>query len=51
MKNIKKEIGKIFKAKKAFHKELARMPFEKKIEILIFLQGLANSIKTYSKKV
>lgn len=44
MKN--KEIAEIFRLKALRRKELARLPFEKKIEILISLQEMAQGIKS-----
>ena len=38
------KVKEIFRAKKEFHKEMARLPFEEKIEILIKLQELAVEI-------
>jgi len=36
----------LFRKKELFHKELAKMPFEEKMKILIHLQKIANSIQT-----
>ena len=46
----KKEIEDLFRAKDSFHKELAKIPFDEKIRILIHLQKIANSMPTSSKK-
>jgi len=46
----RQEIKDLFKAKELFHKELARLPFEEKIKILVHLQKIANGIQTSSKK-
>ncbi len=46
----RQEIKDLFKAKELFHKELAKLPFEEKIKILIHLQEIANGIQTSSKK-
>ncbi|HOK57320.1 MAG TPA: hypothetical protein PKV21_05140 [bacterium] len=35
----------IFKRKDIFHKEQAKLPFEKKIEILVTLQKIARNVK------
>ncbi len=39
----------LFKRKEIFHKELAKMPFEEKIKMLICLQKIVNSIQKFSK--
>ncbi len=44
------DIEKLFLAKRIFHKERGKLPFEKKIEILVELQKLANNIKSISGK-
>jgi len=46
----RQEIKDLFKAKELFHKELAKLPFEEKIKILVHLQKIANGIQTSSKK-
>ncbi len=46
----RQEIKGLFKAKELFHKELAKLPFEEKIKILVQLQKIANGIQTSSKK-
>jgi len=46
----RQEIKDLFKAKELFHKELAQLPFEEKIKILIHLQKIANGTRTSSKK-
>ena len=48
-KNID-DMEKLFLAKSLFHKERGKLPFEKKIEILVELQKLANDIKSISGK-
>jgi len=40
----------LFEKKELFHKELAKIPFEEKIKILVQLQKIANSIQASSKK-
>ena len=35
----------LFEKKELFHKELAKIPFEEKIKILVRLQKIANSIQ------
>jgi len=40
----------IFEAKREFHRELAKIPFEEKIKILFHLQEIADSIKGSSRK-
>jgi len=44
------KIENLFLAKNNFHKEMAKLHFEKKIEILIRLQEIANDIKSVSGK-
>ena len=39
----------LFKRKEIFHKELAKIPFEEKIKMLIYLQKIVNSIQKFSK--
>lgn len=39
----------LFKKKELFHKELAKIPFEEKIKILISLQKIVNTIQKPSK--
>ena len=46
----KDTIEKLFQAKSSFHKERAKLPIEKKIEILVKLQKIANNIKSVAKK-
>ena len=53
IKNKTIDIGgleKLFLAKRLFHKERGKLLFEKKIEILVELQKLANDIKSISGK-
>jgi len=45
----RKIIKKLFRAKKSFHQELARMPFDEKIKILVNLQKIAQNIPGFSK--
>lgn len=45
MKNRIGKIEDIFRTKELFHRKLAKIPFEQKIEILVKLQKLANDIK------
>jgi len=45
MKN-KKVIETIFKNKELYHKQMADLPFEEKIRIVVKLQKLANEIKS-----
>jgi hypothetical protein len=40
----------LFEKKELFHKQLAQIPFEQKIRILIRLQEIADSIPTSHKK-
>ena len=47
---VNKEINRLFKAKISFHKELAKISFEEKIEILVRLQKMANGIQVFSAK-
>lgn len=44
------EIEKLFQAKNLFHKEMAKLSFEEKIEILVKLQKIANDIRPVSGK-
>lgn len=46
-----KEIEKLFEAKDLFHKELANIPFDEKIKILVSLQKTANSIQRRPGKI
>jgi len=39
----------LFKRKEIFHKELAKIPFEEKIKMLIYLQKIVHNIKKSSK--
>lgn len=39
----------LFKRKEIFHKELAKIPFEEKIKMLIYLQKIVNNIQKFSK--
>ena len=50
IKEHAKEVNRLFKAKISFHKELAKMPFEEKIKILVQLQKMANGIQAFSTK-
>jgi hypothetical protein len=45
MVNKVKKIEKIFRAKDLRRRQLAKLPFEKKIEILVKLQEMAKGIK------
>ena len=47
---INKQIEKIFRAKKKRRLELAKLPFEKKIDILIELQKMAYGIPSIRRK-
>jgi hypothetical protein len=38
-------VNKLFEDKEAFHREMAGLPFEEKIEILVRLQRLASGIE------
>lgn len=40
----------LFEKKELFHKQLAKIPFEQKIRMLVCLQEIAHSIRTSSKK-
>ena len=44
------KIEDLFEAKERFHKELAKISFEEKIDILIRLQEIANNIRGDSDK-
>ncbi|MBI5788039.1 MAG: hypothetical protein HZA78_04190 [Candidatus Schekmanbacteria bacterium] len=44
------EVEKLFMGKALFHKERAKLPFEKKIEVLVKLQQLASEIKSTGAK-
>jgi len=44
-------IQELFKAKKEYHKNLAKLPFEEKIKILIKLQKLAMGFPSHSNKI
>lgn len=44
------KIENLFKEKKLFHKELAKLSFEEKIKILVRLQKIAQAIQPSSKK-
>ena len=52
-KNLKQTIQRIFKAKEKFHKEMAKLPIEQKIKILIELQkiGINANKKFRNKKI
>lgn len=53
MKNkgiLNQRIEKIFEAKRIIHRELAKISFEEKIEILFRLQEIADNIKGSSRK-
>ena len=50
-KNISNpKIENLFKAKELYHKQLAKIPFEEKIKILVQLQKIAHNIGRVSKK-
>ena len=40
------KIEKLFRSKKLFHEELAKISFEEKIKMVVRLQGITNSIKS-----
>ena len=44
-KTFDEKIEELFQAKARFHKELAKLPFEDKMEILFRLQEIAREIK------
>jgi hypothetical protein len=48
--NFKKSIDNLFKEKELFHKAQAKLSFEEKIEILIRLQNIAQTIHPSSDK-
>lgn len=48
-KDIEKYRQKLFKAKEAYRKEQARLPFEKKIEIVMQLNRFAKDFKKSEK--
>ena len=45
---IKSKIQDLFKAKELYHKELAKLPFEEKIQIVVRLQEIVNDIMYYT---
>ncbi len=45
-----KKIEDLFKAKEEYHQQLAKLPFEEKIKILVRLQEIAKGFHPYSKK-
>ncbi len=47
---LNKKIEDLFKAKEEYHRELAKLPFEEKIKILVKLQKIAKGFHPYSKK-
>lgn len=47
---VEKYREKIFKAKEEYRKELAKLPFEKKIEIVLELQERAKILKRGQRK-
>lgn len=47
---LNSKIEDIFEAKKSFHRGLAKISFEEKIEILFRLQEIADNIKGSSRK-
>ena len=42
---VDSKIKELFKAKEIFHKSLAKLSFEEKIEILVRLQEIANNFR------
>ena len=46
---LRRKMEDIFREKRLFHKERARLPFEEKIKILVQLQQPANDIPRNSK--
>ena len=44
-------VSKLFKAKAAYHNGLARLPFKKKIEILVKLQHIACAAKPPGSRI
>jgi hypothetical protein len=53
MKNRNRDSEKVkelFQAKRLFHKEMADLRFEEKIEILVKLQVIANDIRSFSNR-
>jgi len=42
------KVKELFQAKRLFHKEMAELSFEEKIEILVKLQVIANDIRSSS---
>lgn len=49
--NYNRLVEDLFKAKEYFHKSLAKLPFERKIEILVRLQKIAQGFnRSISKK-
>lgn len=49
-KDVEKYRQKLFKAKEAYRKEQAKLPFEKKIEIVMQLNKFAKEFKASVKK-
>ena len=50
MEKTQKVIERIFRAKTLRRRELAELPFKKKIEVLVKLQKMAKGIKTKGRK-
>lgn len=48
--NTKMTRNELFEKKELFHKQLAKIPFEQKIRMVVCLQEIAHSIRTSSKK-
>ncbi len=46
----KSKIQDLFKAKELYHKELAKLPFEEKIEIVVRLQEIVNDMTYHTGK-
>jgi len=44
------KVKELFQAKKLFHKRMAELSFEEKIEILVKLQVIASDIRSFSNR-
>ncbi len=42
---VPRKTQELFEGKERYHKDLARLPFEEKIEILVKLQKMANELR------
>ncbi|MFA5779562.1 MAG: hypothetical protein WC947_05460 [Elusimicrobiota bacterium] len=48
---VNNKIKKLFNAKARFHKELAKIPIEEKIEMLVKLQEIADDIRAATGRI